>query len=840
MSVLLSLAWFLLRLLIILLVVYLLLPVGWKIIAPRFNAAYKPSDLDERARPAADNPQDPIPRVEVDDTGGYEVQFGPDRAFRDGQVRVHYHGAWYASDPTGGQKRLVPSAPESVGPGEDALGAFTRTQTRWELEGTGLAVETRVDVYPERPFVKFEIGFPDGLEDTSTGNFKDLMFQYPAFDLHGPNQRVMAWQFAFFCPPTRDITKKGTQGPIVFYDNELNCAILGPTDHFMTAFTHQDEEGGVSHGLEGKIKEIPAGFTHAALLYFGQGINQPVVEWCDLLRNYYEVPPRDPYADPTVANLGYWSQNGAYYYYKTEKGMNYEETIEYCHRTFEEMGIPFQYFQLDSWWYQKAIKSFWKYPPGKWLGKLIGGGAFGGTIVWEAIPEQFPHGLKYLHEKTGWDFVAHARWFDPKKSPYLQNYESITWKFAGLPMEAQFWDDLMARAVKWGLACYEQDWLKNTFTRLPQLQENVGWAENWLTWMADAAQAHDLTIQYCMCPSGGFLLGGLKLPAVTNARVTGDYHARVTKQFFYPQFSQTNILAWAVGIWPSLDCYLTTTTSLSKGIYREKYPEQVTMLSNLGGGVICPGDKAERVNKPLLMKTCTEDGVLLKPDRPITANDLMFAPHAKPYIMNTWTRRAVTERAGPLMWHYVLAVNLWPRRVSDYQVTLTELGLAGDAARESSGEPPGAAGAAGVAGAKGVTGTASKRLVLYDFFARTLAPVQSDTPIALDLKRMEKRYVVVVPELLEGVALVGSPDKYATAATRLFPAITVEEDTVRCTVSYSAGASLEVLFYAKKEPKEVQCTGTTEVTWTHEARAGALHVTLNFGESAETELSVAF
>ncbi|GAB4328518.1 MAG: hypothetical protein Kow0069_35710 [Promethearchaeota archaeon] len=803
------LAWTLLRLVVVLLVAYLLLPLGWKLVAPKFNAAHVPGPLDAKAEPRA--PQALKPSLRVDESGGYEVVFGEGRKFARGVVEVHHAGTWYSSHPKAGQIALELASPPSEEAGSDELGAFTRHRTVWKVPGGPVVVAT-ADAFADVPAVRFGLQFPGGAEGVATGRFDRLAFHYPCFRLSGPNQRVLVWRYAIFSPPARRLTAKGTQGPVVFFDNHLDAVVLGPTDHFMVAMTQRGDSpvapgefGEVRHGIAGEVREFPAGFSHECVLYLGHGINRSVWEFCDLLRARHRVPRRDPRKDPVLANLGFWTQNGAYYYYNAERGTTYEETILHCRRTFEERGIPFHFFQLDSWWYRKAMKKFWKYPPFKWLGKLVGGGAFGGTLTWEPIPEQFPRGLAWLHERTGWKFVAHSRWFDPN-SPYVERYESLGGKHAALPHEPKFWDALMGEAAGWGLACYEQDWMKNAFTRIPGLRQSVDAAENWLTWMAEAAEKHDITVQYCMAPSGALLLAGLKLPAVTHARVTGDYHARVTKQFFFPQFTQTNILAGAVGLWPSLDCYLTRTTPLWKGLYREKYPEQVTLFSALGGGVVCPGDKAERVDWELLRRACTDDGVLIKPDRPVTASDLTFVPNAKPYLADTETRR------GGLVWHYVVCVNLWPRRAKDHAVTPRELGWGGF---------------------EGVT---------YDFFGGDLRVVGGDTPLPLPSKRMGLKYHVLAPFISPDVevALVGSPDKYVACSTDLFEDVQLVPGGrgLRFVARYTPGRALRVLIYCGEGPRRLLVDGRplAKEDWTFDGSTGTLLATLRFGDSGRAEV----
>lgn len=44
--------------------------------------------------------------------------------------------------------------------------------------------------------------------------------------------------------------------------------------------------------------------------------------------------------------LGYWTDNGAYYYYNTEPGFDYERTMIDVGRYITDIGLPVRYFQF--------------------------------------------------------------------------------------------------------------------------------------------------------------------------------------------------------------------------------------------------------------------------------------------------------------------------------------------------------------------------------------------------------------------------------------------------------------------------------------------------------------
>ena len=53
--------------------------------------------------------------------------------------------------------------------------------------------------------------------------------------------------------------------------------------------------------------------------------------------------------------LGFWTDNGAYYYYKTlEPNVNYEDTLIELYGKFLAKKLPMKYIEIDSWWYFKS------------------------------------------------------------------------------------------------------------------------------------------------------------------------------------------------------------------------------------------------------------------------------------------------------------------------------------------------------------------------------------------------------------------------------------------------------------------------------------------------------
>ncbi len=95
------------------------------------------------------------------------------------------------------------------------------------------------------------------------------------------------------------------------------------------------------------------------------------------------------------------------------------------------------------------------------------------------------------------------------------------------------------------------------------LQENITLADAWLAGMANGAQqSANLTVQYCM-PYPNQVLAASALPAVTNARATGDYfHA--DDQW---AIGATSLLYWAIGVLPFKDGFYSSTNKQVSGLY---------------------------------------------------------------------------------------------------------------------------------------------------------------------------------------------------------------------------------------------------------------------------------
>lgn len=613
------------------------------------------------------------------------------------------------------------------------------------------------DTTPPFEHEVFTHEFPDGLADIATGDFEKPAVEYGVVPVSGDYRHVLNFQMSPLMPPWRQALP--TNGPLVLYTDDLDVVVFSPLDHFFVSLIWM-KNGAIHYGLEGEVEQVPAGFTHRFLLVKGQGINATIEHWGRLLNADRGRTAPDRYADTGLSYLGFWTDNGAYYYYETEPGMNEHETLLAVRDDADERGIPYGYFQIDSWWYFKD------------KGLL----SPGGLIRWEPQPEMFPDGLAAFSHELGLPLIAHNRWF-AKNNDYRDDYPFFDDREMAFPLDGAIFGHFMDNALSWGIETYEQDWLISQFWGVSYLRNGVDHAENYMAWMNDAAVDHGMTMQLCMA-GAAFLLDALDRPAATTIRTSIDYHRDLSKESYWPQFHTVNMLAAAVGLWPFKDNFQSS----------EDHGEAEALISNLSAGMVGPSDRIGLADAELLGRTCRDDGLLLKPDRPATPLDAMFLPHARPYLTRTFSERPQgrwTYLAGyhlarehpdrtmlDVGWAYISYgmkyvgnMFVFPDHITNWRVDLAaDLGIDGP-------------------------------VVVYDWRngAAEIVTDAFDMPAFEDL--YDFAYFVLAPILDNGLALIGEPEKFITLADKRFVDLVVREDSVEVTLVGVPGETIKVLAY---------------------------------------------
>lgn len=603
---------------------------------------------------------------------------------------------------------------------------------------------------------------PHPLTGIASGDFFTPSLSYPPIPVAARYRHVLNFMVTPFLPPLLEPTP--TNGPLVLYSDEMEVIVFSPMDRFFETLV-TFEAGEIHSGLEGDLEEVPAGFSHRFLLVEGRGMARTLEHWGDLLLADRGRTRIDRYADEGEAYLGYWTDNGAHYYYRTEPGMTTEETLLAVRADGEARGIPYRYLQLDSWWYVKE--------PGAIPLPFI----TGGLVSWKPLPELFPDGLAAFRDRLGLPLITHNKWFAPE-TPYRERYPFVDGDDMSLPTGRGVYDEFMADAVSWGVTTYEQDWLVTQYMGVPWLRSGVGHARSWMDHLHDAARDAGLTMQLCMA-SGAHLMDAVDRPAVTSIRTSLDYFLGISKESFWPMFHTVNLLAWAVGIPPFKDNFQTA----------EPYGEAETLIASLSAGMVGPSDALGAADAELLNRTCRSDGLLLKPDRPALPIDAMFLPHERPFTVSTFSRRT-----GLGTWTYLAAFHLsrnhperrtldaffagvsydfrdlgtmfvWPDEVTDWS-----LSLEGDLA-------------------------IADPMVAYDWRTGTAWPAEDRLDLPEHPHLYDFAYLVLAPILSNGLALIGEPDKFVTVADKRFLRVSTTENGLEIALAGAPAERVRLLAY---------------------------------------------
>ncbi len=790
---------------------YLFLPWIFKIfVSPLINASYKYKSRDFKKKVGEDIPEQiNRPKLNINkENGSFEISFGKDRKIIKGALKLHHNGQIFSNIKGLGRKtKLLKLNKINEQESEDILGKFKKIIIEYSIEDENINIISAIKQFFDKNYVIFELNFPDGLRNTATGNYKHLISGFPSFLNKSPNKKTFTYRHAIFCLPSRKI--KATSAPVLLYDDNLNCVIISPLDKFLNAAISEEKNARINCGIQGEIKEIPKNYSQKFVLYFSQGINKPMEKLGDLLLKYHNSSRKSLYSEIVSSHLGFWNDNGAYYYYKTEKGMNYEETLVAIKEYFEEHNIPIRYYNFDSWWYLKHTnKAFTTiFRP---IVRLMGGGLYGNTLRWETDPERFSTDLKTFYERRFQKpITAHNRRWD-SRSPYLEEYNFITYKNHACPLEKDFWNWLMRHAKESGIVVYEQDWMKNQIDSVPQLREDITTMEKWLNSMAMAANENGVNVFYCM-QTPAILLYSIKHPNITITRCSGDYNHRWPLTYRYVHSTQSNILIHAIGLNSHPDVF--RSRSMEDSFIRpfgEKHPIFKCLYQNLNAGLVAPGDKKENVNWPLLNKTCRDDGLLFKPDKPLTANDFMFKKHRKYYICDTYINRE------GIIWRFVLISNIWPRRVKETFITPQELGFEQDA------------------------------YILYDYFEDKILKITKTQKIQIgNLKKYEYKYYIFNPILSNGMALIGCTDKFIPCSKKQFPTIRADNKTLKLSIEDLKGKLNKILLYSEKKPLSIQLENGSELkegnernNWNYDEGSKRLIILLFFKESKTQTLII--
>ncbi|XP_046558830.1 uncharacterized protein LOC124267885, partial [Haliotis rubra] len=287
--------------------------------------------------------------------------------------------------------------------------------------------------------------------------------------------------------------------PFSVFDSSGNAVAFGQLNNVMTTpMWHDKTNNFLYYGIMGGIEQIPTNFSyHILAAYSSAGPESSLSVWGFVIRSF--VYKEDKPADPSGDTLGYWTDEGSYYFEKTDGTSTFEDTLIKVFADARNRSIPYRYVELDTWWFTK--------------------GQGGGVKEWTAPADIFPNGIEYVHRSLNVPIVAKNNFWSSDNIYATQNGGKFNFEFEG---------DMAIPT--------DEDNMTEIFRTFPRMQTDLNFARDWLVKMAASALRHNITIQYCGATPTMALLA-LQLPAVTKVRVLGGYGT---------ELDQRNILASSV------------------------------------------------------------------------------------------------------------------------------------------------------------------------------------------------------------------------------------------------------------------------------------------------------
>jgi hypothetical protein len=427
---------------------------------------------------------------------------------------------------------------------------------------------------------------PDVLFTVTNAAAAANSFAFPNLTQYPQNLSHVAFT-GTFAPPT--FSNFAPESPWVFFDSSANAFILSPAANFMTAVNTRATNGQLTSGISSNISSLPAGFQHRTLLVIEKGINRAFDSWGQALISLYGKTRPASDADVSLNKIGYWTDNGATYYYHMEGSMTYEQTLAAVKANFDKLNIGLGYIQLDSWFYPKGANALWS-----------NNGQ--GIYQYVAATPPFAAGLARFQQNVGVPLITHARWID-SSSPYRTTYRMS----GNVVTDPAYWETVAGYLATSGVATYEQDWLNDNAQASFNLTDEDAFLDN----MAASMARHNLTMQYCMASPRHFLQS-TKYSNLTTIRTSADRLSRDK----WSDFLYTSRLSSAVGAWPFSDNFLSTETNN-------------LLLATLSAGPVGIGDPIGSINANNLLKAVRPDGVIVKPDSPLVPIDASYLNSAQ-------------------------------------------------------------------------------------------------------------------------------------------------------------------------------------------------------------------
>jgi hypothetical protein len=473
--------------------------------------------------------------------------------------------------------------------GSDSIGPYEEVTFGFD---DGAPKTGSIRVYATRPVALFTETYAK--QTSNDGDPFPTFSSYPAVPYH------LSYGDTEFAPVS--FSALTADSPFVFFDANADTFIFSAVSYFMNAATAMLPDGAIASGIDPAVASLPAGFSKGTVLVAQTGIQAAYAAWGSTLTSLSGKARVASDGAPYLERVGYFTDNGAYYYYQYDRAIGYPATLANVASYFSGLGIPLGYMQIDSWWYPKGADELWT-------------DKADGQYTYSADPTILPDGLSALEALLAVPLITHARWIDPS-SPYRSEYTMSN----NVSTDPRYWSDIASYLAASGAKVYEQDWLnQNALPDTTNLTDQDAFLDN----MASAMATAGLDIQYCM-PLPRHYLQASKYPNVTTTRVSVDRFSPPR----YEDFLYVSLLTSSLGAWPWSDTFNSGETSN-------------LLMSTLSAGMVGVGDQVGTASVANLNLAVRPDGVVVKPDVPIVPLDSTFLSEAAgssaPLVAATYT-----------------------------------------------------------------------------------------------------------------------------------------------------------------------------------------------------------
>ena len=277
---------------------------------------------------------------------------------------------------------------------------------------------------------------------------------------------------------------------------------------------------------------------------------------------------------------------------------------------------------------------------------------------------------------------------------------------------------------------------------------------------------------------------GSKYGNLTSVRVSQDRFQRAR----WTNFLYASRLASALGIWPFSDVFMSAETDN-------------LLVATLSAGPVGIGDAVAKINGPNLLRAVRPDGVIVKPDVPLTPIDSSFLGDSQ--ALNAPLVAATYSDFGGLRAYYVLAYTQGENLQASFQ--LSDLGL-------------------------------NQAAYVYDYFGGS-GQVVNPGDVLSETIADGRMYLLVSPVGKSGMAILGDTGHFVSLGKKRVSAL-ADDGTVSLTVAFAKGETWRAIRgWSPTRPAAAAATGSAGHV-SYDAATGRFSIPVMPGAGGEAAIRI--